>query len=322
MKSPFFCFFLISYFFLIFSQSQNYSHILGTALNHLITENNKTKNNKCSLVYTFTEGTFNIDSLYLFDYDLIQKGDIVFQLNYTSVSNQLITLKNNDIIQDKKFIFSYKIDNLEFVVDSSKEILQIKNFEISEIFFDKNGTIVKFNYFSELKNNIDTIVIEVNDCIISRLSNSLSRINQLTTDFIDIILKIRKDYTQKEVFFIIENEKIRYSVQYLDVHKLFFNLGKTSIIDKTTVDIKEVTIEFEFAYNNKENKKLYKGKVQWEKLIFKGKEGAFYDGPHWEFEEVMYLKEHIEAFTIFFIGVFTDYFNEFYNDTSINYFNI
>ena len=98
MKSPFFCFFLISSFFLIFSHYQNYSHVLGTALNHLITENNQTENNKCSLVYTFTEGTFNIVSLYLFDYDLIQKGDIVFQLNYTSVSNHLITLKNNEII--------------------------------------------------------------------------------------------------------------------------------------------------------------------------------------------------------------------------------
>ena len=43
MKSPFFCFFLISSFFLIFSHSHNYSHVLGTALNHLITENNQTE---------------------------------------------------------------------------------------------------------------------------------------------------------------------------------------------------------------------------------------------------------------------------------------
>ena len=100
------------------------------------------------------------------------------------------------------------------------------------------------------------------------------------------------------------------------MNELKFDLAKSFIVDKSEINIKDVLIEFEYAYTTTKSASFHKGSVIWSNITFKGKKGALYSECEWTFEESSHTDELIKAFNTYFIGVFHDYFFEFYKTSN------
>lgn len=289
----------------------NVNHVLSTAMNNLIYYN-------CDdLRYTFTKIDLSISKIYLFDYDLLQcENENKFKLNYTVSSNHNITIQNKINLYDDNFLFTFVIDNMTVSVNDINESLKINSYNLNRTLY-KNGIVSMFSYFREIKDSFDLITNEINVCMEKSLEITLNKVNQLTTDFFDIINHIKNDYYYKEVFFIITDI---YAVKVLNVDTLKFNLQKSIIIDKNEVDLKDILIEFDYSYSTSKSASFHKGTVVWNTITFKGKNGALYSDCEWTFEETSHQDELKKSFHTYFIGVFHDYFFEFYKN-SVNIIN-
>ena len=285
----------------------NVYHILTTAMNNLLYYN-------CDdLHYTFPKTSLRISQLHLFDYDLAQyENELKFALNYTVSTTHNITIQDRINLYDEHFFYTYQIDNLTVVVNDITESLKVNSYDCNTTKY-KNGIVSMFNYFKDIQNNFDTITKEINFCMEQSLQSTLNKVNQLTTDFFDITNRIKKDYYYKEVFFIITDV---HAVKVLKVNELKFDLAKSFIVDKSEINIKDVLIEFEYAYTTTKSASFHKGSVIWSNITFKGKKGALYSECEWTFEESSHTDELIKSFNTYFIGVFHDYFFEFYKTSN------
>ena len=249
----------------------------------------------------------------MFDYDLAQyENELKFALNYTVSTTHNITIQDRINLYDEHFFYTYQIDNLTVVVNDITESLKVNSYDCNKTKY-KNGIVSMFNYFKDIQNNFDTITKDINFCMEQSLQSTLNKVNQLTTDFFDITNRIKKDYYYKEVFFIITDV---HAVKVLKVNELKFDLAKSFIVDKSEINIKDVLIEFEYAYTTTKSASFHKGSVIWSNITFKGKKGALYSECEWTFEESSHTDELIKAFNTYFIGVFHDYFFEFYKTSN------
>lgn len=305
-----------------FQCSYNITRELSSALSHLL-YNASTLSSIKTTSYIFNDYTLNINSIYLFDYNispvpLSTNNEERVELNYSALITASISITNYIeriyTLNTVEFMYSFSLSNVGLSIhNESACALSLKNdFTVKSITQFPNTQFHNLRFFTELQSYLNTsLPYETNTYIMNTTNSTLHRTSVLVSEYTDIFSRIKADYVNKRVYFEI-NPQYTSGVTSITMYAFTFDYYKTVIHSASSIELYDINISMNYLVETFNVGVESEGcRVNIDKIVITNVTEAEYGKRKWEFDCKNNILLREEKFDAFMVDVLKDYFGNY-----------
>ena len=311
-----------------FQCEYNITRELSATLSHLY-YNDSLLSSIDTMSYVFNDYTLNINSIYLFDYNINtipsvtsyngdDDGEKRVDLSYSALVTASISITNYIesiyTLNTVDFMYSFSLSNVGISKhnDTTCTLLLNNDYTVTNITQFPNTQFHNLRFFTELQSHLNSsLPYETNKYIINTVNSTLQGVNVLLSEYIDILNTIQHDYTDKKVYINI-NEQYSMAVKLLTIYDLTFDYYKTVIHSANSIEIYDINISMNYIVETFNVGEDTEGcKVNIEKIIITNVNEIEFGERKWEFDYKNNILLREQNFDIFIIEVLNEYFSNY-----------
>lgn len=305
-----------------FQCEYNITRELSAALSHLY-YNDSLLSSIETMSYVFNDYTLNINSIYLFDYNIntipsvtsYDDGEERVDLSYSALVTASISITNYIesiyTLNTVDFMYSFSLSNVGISKynDTTCTLSLNNDYIVTNITQFPNTQFHNLRFFTELQSHLNSsLPYETNTYIINTVNSTLHGVNVLLSEYIDIFNNIQHDYTDKSVHISI-NEQYSMLVKLLTIYNLTFDYYKTIIHSANSIEIYDINISMNYIVETFNIGEDTEGcKVNIEKVVITNVNEIEIGERKWEFDYKNSILLREQNFDIFIIEVLNEYF--------------
>ena len=269
--------------------------------------------------HVFNDYTLNINSIYLFDYNINTIPSLTYEeridLNYSVLVTASISITNyierTYTLNTVDFMYSFSLSNIGITEynDTTCTLSLNNDYTVINITQFPNTQFHNLHFFMDLQSYLNTsLPNEANTYIMNTVNSTLHRENVLLSECIDIFNKIKSDFTDKAVAINI-NEQYSIMVNKITIYDFTFDYYKTVIHSVNSIEIYDINISMNYLVETFNVGVETEGcKVNIDKIIITNVNEIDFGKRKWEFDYKNNILLREENFDIFIIDVLKEYF--------------
>ena len=313
-----------------FQCEYNITRELSAALSHLH-YNDSLLSSIDTMSYVFDDYTLNINSIYLFDYNINTIPSVTtydndngvdaeerIELNYLALVTASISITNYIesiyTLNTVDFMYSFSLSNVGISKynDTTCTLSLNDDYIVTNITQFPNTQFHNLRFFTELQSHLNTsLPYETNTYIINTVNSTLHGVNVLLSEYIDIFNTIQHDYTDQRVNINI-NKQYTMTVKLLTIYDFTFDYYKTVIHSANSIEIYDINISMNYIVETFNVGEDTEGcKVNIEKIIITNVNEIEFGERKWEFDYKNNILLREQNFDTFIIEVLDEYFTNY-----------